>query len=86
MPTSDAAKFLMKGASVIADVLGDEPDRRYARPGDEVVIGQTSAEAVRLSRRHQSGNGGRGWNRTTNLSIKSRMLCQLSYASGRVEG
>ncbi|MDX6462793.1 MAG: hypothetical protein QOE55_6490, partial [Acidobacteriaceae bacterium] len=28
-------------------------------------------------------NGGRGWNRTTNLSIKSRMLCQLSYASGR---
>ena len=26
-------------------------------------------------------NGGRGWNRTTNLSIKSRMLCQLSYAS-----
>ncbi len=27
--------------------------------------------------------GGRGWNRTTNLSIKSRMLCQLSYASGR---
>src|SRR6202012_3839554 len=28
-------------------------------------------------------NGGRGWNRTTNLSIKSRMLCQLSYASVR---
>jgi hypothetical protein len=28
-------------------------------------------------------DGGRGWNRTTNLSIKSRMLCQLSYASGR---
>ena len=26
-------------------------------------------------------DGGRGWNRTTNLSIKSRMLCQLSYAS-----
>ena len=25
MPTSDAAKFLMKGASVIADVLGDDP-------------------------------------------------------------
>lgn len=25
--------------------------------------------------------GGRGWNRTSNLSIKSRMLCQLSYAS-----
>jgi hypothetical protein len=30
--------------------------------------------------------GGRGWNRTTNLSIKSRMLCQLSYASGREKG
>ena len=29
-------------------------------------------------------DGGRGWNRTTNLSIKSRMLCQLSYASVRV--
>jgi hypothetical protein len=29
--------------------------------------------------------GGRGWNRTTNLSIKSRMLCQLSYASVRRE-
>jgi hypothetical protein len=29
-------------------------------------------------------NGGRGWNRTTNLSIKSRMLCQLSYASMKV--
>jgi hypothetical protein len=27
-------------------------------------------------------NGGRGRNRTYNLSIKSRMLCQLSYASG----
>ncbi len=26
--------------------------------------------------------GGRGRNRTFNLSIKSRMLCQLSYASG----
>ena len=26
-------------------------------------------------------NGGRGRNRTFNLSIKSRMLCQLSYAS-----
>ena len=26
-------------------------------------------------------NGGRGRNRTYNLSIKSRMLCQLSYAS-----
>ena len=51
VPTSDAAKFLMKGASVIADVFGRRPDRRYARPGDEVVIGQTSAEAVRLSRR-----------------------------------
>ena len=27
-------------------------------------------------------DGGRGRNRTFNLSIKSRMLCQLSYASG----
>ena len=27
-------------------------------------------------------SGGRGRNRTFNLSIKSRMLCQLSYASG----
>ena len=26
-------------------------------------------------------NGGRGRNRTFNLSVKSRMLCQLSYAS-----
>ena len=25
--------------------------------------------------------GGRGRNRTFNLSVKSRMLCQLSYAS-----
>ena len=25
--------------------------------------------------------GGRGRNRTYNLSVKSRMLCQLSYAS-----
>jgi hypothetical protein len=25
-------------------------------------------------------NGGRGRNRTFNLSVKSRMLCQLSYA------
>ncbi len=28
-----------------------------------------------------SGFGGRGRNRTYNLSVKSRMLCQLSYAS-----
>jgi hypothetical protein len=28
--------------------------------------------------------GGRGRNRTYNLSVKSRMLCQLSYASRRV--
>ena len=27
--------------------------------------------------------GGRGRNRTYNLSVKSRMLCQLSYASGK---
>jgi hypothetical protein len=33
-----------------------------------------------------SYNGGRGWNRTTNLSIKSRMLCQLSYASVKRKG
>jgi|GEM_PF-5878647 hypothetical protein len=25
-------------------------------------------------------NGERGWNRTTNLLIKSQLLCQLSYA------
>ena len=30
--------------------------------------------------------GGRGRNRTYNLSIKSRMLCQLSYASGMRKG
>jgi hypothetical protein len=34
----------------------------------------------------RSQRGGRGWNRTTNLSIKSRMLCQLSYASEGWEG
>ena len=28
-----------------------------------------------------NGFGGRGRNRTYNLSVKSRMLCQLSYAS-----
>jgi hypothetical protein len=31
------------------------------------------------------GTGGRGRNRTYNLSVKSRMLCQLSYAS-RIAG
>src|SRR5581483_5213874 len=30
-------------------------------------------------------NGGRGRNRTYNLSVKSRMLCQLSYASRGLE-
>src|SRR5262249_45754872 len=30
-------------------------------------------------------DGGRGRNRTFNLSVKSRMLCQLSYASRRFE-
>jgi hypothetical protein len=25
-------------------------------------------------------DGERGWNRTTNLLIKSQLLCQLSYA------
>jgi hypothetical protein len=30
-------------------------------------------------------SGGRGRNRTYNLSVKSRMLCQLSYASGRAK-
>ena len=29
-------------------------------------------------------NGGRGRNRTYNLSVKSRMLCQLSYASSGI--
>ena len=29
--------------------------------------------------------GGRGRNRTYNLSVKSRMLCQLSYASSGFE-
>jgi hypothetical protein len=29
--------------------------------------------------------GGRGRNRTYNLSVKSRMLCQLSYASNWLE-
>jgi hypothetical protein len=30
--------------------------------------------------------GGRGRNRTYNLSVKSRMLCQLSYASKKDGG
>ena len=30
-------------------------------------------------------SGGRGRNRTYNLSVKSRMLCQLSYASNWLE-
>ena len=30
-------------------------------------------------------DGGRGRNRTFNLSVKSRMLCQLSYASNGLE-
>ena len=34
-----------------------------------------------LSVREGKKFGGRGRNRTYNLSIKSRMLCQLSYAS-----
>ena len=33
------------------------------------------------SERNHELNGGRGRNRTYNLSVKSRMLCQLSYAS-----
>ena len=35
--------------------------------------------------RHLYRNGGRGRNRTYNLSVKSRMLCQLSYASRGLE-
>jgi hypothetical protein len=31
-------------------------------------------------------DGGRGRNRTYNLSVKSRMLCQLSYASKKDGG
>jgi hypothetical protein len=38
-----------------------------------------STDCQRLSKK----DGGRGRNRTFNLSIKSRMLCQLSYASLR---
>jgi hypothetical protein len=40
-------------------------------------------EVKRLSNVFRVVHGGRGRNRTYNLSIKSRMLCQLSYASRR---
>lgn len=35
----------------------------------------------RIQDHSRKGYGGRGRNRTYNLSVKSRMLCQLSYAS-----
>ena len=43
-----------------------------------MLEGSTSGEQVMAL--VCSSNGGRGRNRTYNLSIKSRMLCQLSYA------
>ena len=36
---------------------------------------------IKCSRQERRKVGGRGRNRTYNQSIKSRMLCQLSYAS-----
>src|SRR5580704_7928960 len=38
-------------------------------------------EPTHIAQKSQISDGGRGRNRTFNLSIKSRMLCQLSYAS-----
>jgi hypothetical protein len=38
-------------------------------------------QGVERRRKSLNLNGGRGRNRTYNLSVKSRMLCQLSYAS-----
>jgi hypothetical protein len=52
----------------------------------EIRRAQKWAQCSRRSRgglaKYLKGYGGRGRNRTYNLSIKSRMLCQLSYASG----
>jgi len=47
-----------------------------------VFEGHRSVYGVRKSKKI---NGGRGRNRTYNLSVKSRMLCQLSYASSEFE-
>jgi hypothetical protein len=47
------------------------------------VRSSISADFMGIEKRCKSMKilGGRGRNRTYNLSVKSRMLCQLSYAS-----
>ncbi len=52
----------------------EKPLDALARIRDE----RRFAEALEFT---WSSFGGRGRNRTYNLSVKSRMLCQLSYAS-----
>jgi hypothetical protein len=45
---------------------------------EDTEIASTTCKRLKLL-------GGRGRNRTYNLSVKSRMLCQLSYASRQLE-
>ena len=67
--------------------IGSDPKllRGLLRQGGHTKWAQFHSGDQDAERKLLKINGGRGWNRTTNLSIKSRMLCQLSYASSEVK-
>ncbi len=68
--------------NVYGDVVTNEESAAASGVAGMAFFAHTGAQAERApTLKLVVICGGRGRNRTTNLSIKSRMLCQLSYAS-----
>ncbi len=82
---ADARRESIFAQSVEAQKNKDDRARKEVRrgrqEGEGIAHHRQAAARVRSRLAIYQGNGGRGRNRTFNLSIKSRMLCQLSYAS-----
>ena len=55
--------------------------RRFERLKSPIVLNNRGKAQLDIPSKLLAVFGGRGRNRTYNLSVKSRMLCQLSYAS-----
>ena len=70
----------------LADLCSETPtdtphfDGEYPQKSPQSVVFDVYGETEKPCK-SMNLNGGRGRNRTFNLSVKSRMLCQLSYAS-----
>jgi hypothetical protein len=72
------------GGVILAGRLGDDRVQRDRQADvDADCVWHEAREKVRNGALTCGSAGSRDWTRTSNPSVNSRMLCQLSYAGSR---